>query len=81
MNNEEDESEWISEEEEELLSEEEEEESLEEEVEELSYEEDGTYILKMFTLYLNYSDGMTACNVSKVLLLIIFRLHRASTRI
>ena len=54
MNNEEDESEWISEEEEELLSEEEEE-SLEEEVEELSYEEeDGTYILKMFTLYLNF---------------------------
>ena len=36
---------------------------MEEEVEELSYEEeDGTYILKMFTLYLNfctiYHDSM-----------------------
>ena len=51
MNNEEDESEWISEEEEELLSEEEEE-SLEEEVEVLSYEEEGIYIMKMFTSYL-----------------------------
>ena len=50
MNNEEDESEWISEEEEELLSEEEEE-SLEEEVEVLSYEEEGIYIMKMFTSY------------------------------
>ena len=50
MNNEEDESEWISEEEEELLSEEEEE-SLEEEVEVLSYEEEGIYIMKMFTPY------------------------------
>ena len=52
MNNEEDESEWISEEEEELLSEEEEE-SLEEEVEVLSYEEEGIYIMKMFTSYFN----------------------------
>ena len=61
MNNEEDESEWISEEEEELLSEEEEE-SLEEEVEVLSYEEEGIYIMKMFTSYFtsgtNYNAAM-----------------------
>ena len=83
MNNEEDESEWISEEEEELLSEEEEE-SLEEEVEVLSYEEEGIYIMKMFTSYFtsgtNY-DATPPCTISKVILLIIFRLHRVSTRI
>ena len=74
MNNEEDESEWITEEEEELLSEEEEE-SLEEEVEVLSYEEDGTYILKMFKLYLIFGTNYNtpACTISKVILLIIFR--------
>ena len=80
MNNEEDESEWISEEEGELLSEEEEE-SLEEEVEVLSYEEEGIYIMKMFTSYLTSGTNTPACTISKVILLIIFRLHRASTRI
>ena len=53
MNNEDDESEWITEEEEDLLSEEEEE-SLEEEVEVLSYEEEGIYIMKMFTSYFTF---------------------------
>ena len=82
MNNEEDESEWISEEEEELLSEEEEE-SLEEEVEVLSYEEEGTYIFKIFKLYLTFGTNYNtpACTISTFLLPIIFRLHRASTRI
>ena len=56
MNNEDDESEWITEEEEELLSEEEEE-SLEEEVEVLSYEEEGTYIFKIFKLYLTFGTN------------------------
>ena len=46
----------MTEEEEELLSEEEEE-SLEEEVEVLSYEEDGTYILKMLTLYVTFGTN------------------------
>ena len=59
MNNEDDESEWITEEEEELLSEEEEE-SLEEEVEVLSYEEEGTYIFKIFKLYLTFGTNYHA---------------------
>ena len=61
MNNDEDESEWISEEEEELLSEEEEE-SLEEEVEVLSYEEEGIYIMKMFTSY--FTSGTNYCHAT-----------------
>ena len=48
MNNEDDESEWITEEEEE---------SLEEEVEVLSYEEEGTYIFKIFKLYLTFGTN------------------------